>query len=74
MDLIQPRSLGPVGNIIRDATNMMDGAGGLLASFEVPRPRNLLQYSQRFEFAFIEPKRLDLDDHTEQYPSYRMLE
>ena len=74
MDLIQPRSLDPGGNIIRDATNMMAGACGLLALFEVPRSHNLLQYSHRFEFVFIEPQRFDLDDHTEQYPSYRMFE
>ncbi len=49
-------------------------AGGLLASFEVSRSRNLLQHSHRFEFAFIEPKLLNSDDHTEQYPSYRMFE
>ena len=66
--------LGPGGNVICDAINMLAGAGGSLASFEVSRSRNLLQHSDRFEFAFIRPKRLNSDDHTEQYPSYRISE
>lgn len=48
-------------------------SGGSLASFEVSRSRNILQHSHRFEFAFIEPKRLKSDDYTTQYPSYRMF-
>ena len=53
---------------------MMAGASGLLASFEVSRSWNQLYHSHRFEFAFIEPERLDLDEHTKQYPSYRMFD
>ena len=33
-----------------------------------------LYHSHIFEFAFIEPERRDLDDHTKQYPSYRIFD
>ena len=69
-----PGISGPGRNVICDAINMLAGAGGSLASFEVSRSRNLIQHSHIFEFAFISPRRLNSDDHTEQYPSYRMFE
>ena len=64
--------LSPGGNVICQAINMI--AGGSLTSFEVTRSRNPLQHSHRFELAFIDLKRLDSDDHTTQYASYRMFE
>ena len=66
--------LSPGGNAIIAAINMLAGARGSLASFEVSRSCNLLQHSHRFEFQFIKPERLNSDDHAEQYPSYRMFE
>ncbi|KAK0514752.1 hypothetical protein JMJ35_003369 [Cladonia borealis] len=66
--------LSLAGNVMCDAIKMMARAGGSLVSFEVSRSRNRLQHSHRFEFVFIDPKRLDSADHTIQYPSYRMFE
>ena len=61
------------GRAICDAINMIAAAGGL-TSFEICRSRNLLQHSHHFEFKFLDPKRLDSDDHSIQYPSYGMFE